>query len=88
MNLGMARTGLREFAAAEAKLLQSHPIFVQTRGPTHKETRECTQALLDLYTAWHAAEPGRGRDAKAATWKAKLEAMKSPVQESKPDGKK
>ena len=29
--------------------------------------------VLRLYAAWHAAEPGKGHDAKGAAWKAKLE---------------
>jgi eukaryotic-like serine/threonine-protein kinase len=76
--LGRARVGLgfdaERFKLAEANLLEAHPIYVaaRDRGPTHKDTIECAQALVDLYTAWHAAEPGKGYDAKAAEWKAKL----------------
>jgi hypothetical protein len=29
---------------------------------------------VDLYTAWHATQPGKGYDTKAAEWKAKLDA--------------
>jgi tetratricopeptide (TPR) repeat protein len=80
--LGRARIGLgydaERFALAEENLLEAHPIYfaAKDRGPTHKDTRECVQALVDLYTAWHAAEPGKGYDAKAAEWKAKLEVPK------------
>ncbi len=28
--------------------------------------------VLSLYESWHAAEPGKGYDAKAAEWRAKL----------------
>ena len=31
-----------------------------------------TEFLVDLYEAWHAAEPGKGYDAKATEWRAKL----------------
>jgi non-specific serine/threonine protein kinase/serine/threonine-protein kinase len=78
--LGRARAGLGydadRFTLAESNLLEAHPIFVaaKDRGPTHKDTLECVQALVDLYTAWHAAEPGKGYDAKAAEWQAKLPA--------------
>ncbi|MBS0189097.1 MAG: hypothetical protein JSS51_13605, partial [Planctomycetes bacterium] len=44
------------------------------RGPTHKDTLACVQALVDLYTTWDAAEPGKGYDAKASEWKTKLPA--------------
>ena len=44
MVLGKARTGLGEFAAAEASLLEAHPIFVQAPGPQHaKDLRTCTR---------------------------------------------
>jgi hypothetical protein len=77
--LGRARVGVgydaERFALAESNLLEAHPIFVAAKGvgPAHKDTLACVQALVDLYTAWHAAEPGKGHDAKAAEWKAKLD---------------
>jgi eukaryotic-like serine/threonine-protein kinase len=76
--LGRARIGLGfdsdRFSLAEANLLEAHPIYMaaKDRGPTHKDTLACVQGLVDLYTAWHDAEPGKGYDAKAAEWKAKL----------------
>jgi tetratricopeptide (TPR) repeat protein len=76
--LGRARVGLgydaERFALAEANLLEAHPIYVaaKDRGPTHKDTLECVRALVDLYTAWDKAEPGKGYDAKAAEWKERL----------------
>jgi serine/threonine protein kinase len=78
--LGSARVGLgydfERFTLAEANLLEAYPIYLNTknRGPTHKDTLECAQTLVDLYAAWDAAEPGKGYDAKAAEWKAKLDA--------------
>ncbi len=30
--------------------------------------------LVDLYDTWQEAEPGKGYDAKAAAWRAKLRA--------------
>jgi tetratricopeptide (TPR) repeat protein len=77
MNLGKARTGMGEFAGSEAVLLEARPIFVKTRGPKHKETRECTRAVIDLYNAWDAADRGKGYDAKAAEWRMKLVAAET-----------
>ena len=37
-----------------------------------EETLENVQGLVDLYTAWHAAESGNGCGAKAALWRAML----------------
>ncbi len=82
---GRARVGVgydpARFARAESNLLEAHPIFVAApdRGPTHKDTLACVQGLIDLYTAWDAAEPGKGYDAKAAEWRGKLDADK-PVE--------
>jgi hypothetical protein len=39
------------------------------------------QGLVDLYTAWDKAEPGKGYDLKAAEWKAKL----PPAETARPD---
>ena len=36
-------------------------------------TGEAGQRVINLYEAWHKAEPGKGHDAKAAAWRAKLE---------------
>ena len=37
--------------------------------------RDCIQAIVDLYTAWNTAEPGKGYEAKAAEWKRKLDKL-------------
>jgi eukaryotic-like serine/threonine-protein kinase len=72
--LGRARVGLgfdaERFRLAEANLLDAHAICLAAadRGPTHKDTLASVEALVDLYTAWHAAEPGKGFDAKATQW--------------------
>jgi hypothetical protein len=63
-----------EFTLAEGKLVEAHTIFDRLRGPAHKDTRDCVQALVALYEAWHAAEPGGGHEKQAAEWKAKLAA--------------
>jgi serine/threonine protein kinase/tetratricopeptide (TPR) repeat protein len=69
---GRARTALGNLDAAEKDLLEALPLFVSSRGEKHKETRECLQALVDVYKARQAAEPGRGYDVKAASWAAQL----------------
>jgi serine/threonine protein kinase len=80
MSLGRARMGLgydsERFTLAEANLIEAHTIYLaaKDRGPTHKDTLECVQALVDLYAAWDKAEPGKGYGDKAAEWKAKLDA--------------
>jgi eukaryotic-like serine/threonine-protein kinase len=74
--LGRARAALpfdrERFPLAEANLIEAYPIYSDTRGEKHRSTRDCTQALADLYGKWDTAEPGKGFNAKAAEWKSKL----------------
>jgi serine/threonine protein kinase len=76
--LGRARAGIgsdaERLALAEANLIEGHAILLAANGfgPTHKDTLDCVQALVDLYTAWHTAESGKGYDAKAVEWRARL----------------
>jgi serine/threonine protein kinase/tetratricopeptide (TPR) repeat protein len=73
---GQARARLAKetsaFARAETDLLEAHSAFTKLRGGQVAEIREWTQSLVDLYAAWDRSEPGKGYDAKAAAWKAKL----------------
>ena len=64
--------------AAEKDLLEAHPLFVSSRGERHKETRECVQALVALYSARQAAEPGGGWDREVSSWSAKLRPAAPP----------
>jgi tetratricopeptide (TPR) repeat protein len=68
--LGRARTHLGDFPAAETNLLEAHSLWASIRGEDHKDTRNCTKALAELYTAWETATPGEGHEAQAAQWKA------------------
>jgi hypothetical protein len=42
---------------------------------------------VDLYTAWDKAEPGKGYAAKAANWKAKLDAAATAPDKKEPEKK-
>ncbi|MDX9736367.1 MAG: hypothetical protein RBU36_19715 [Thermoanaerobaculia bacterium] len=68
----MARTALGKLDAAEKDLLEAHPLLLSTRGEEHRETRECVMALVELFRARQASEPGRGHDRTASSWAAKL----------------
>ncbi len=69
---GLALAGLGRYAEAEEALLEGHGILVAELGDNHEQTRRVVGYLADLYDARHAAEPGKGYDAKAAEWRAKL----------------
>jgi non-specific serine/threonine protein kinase/serine/threonine-protein kinase len=77
VHLGRARAGTGEFANAERALLEAQSTFVAVRGEAHKETCDAMRALADMYAAWHAADPGKGRDGEAAAWRQKLDAPSS-----------
>lgn len=63
---------------AEATLLEAHGILMRAegRGPEHRDTLDCVQALADLYRTWDAAEPGSGYSAKAQEWGSRLDGAK------------
>jgi serine/threonine protein kinase/tetratricopeptide (TPR) repeat protein len=70
--LGRTLRGQKRYAEAEAELLAGHRLMSAVPGPTAKQLADCVQETADLYADWHRAEPGKGYDAKAAEWKAKL----------------
>ncbi|HEX8876014.1 MAG TPA: tetratricopeptide repeat protein [Phycisphaerales bacterium] len=67
----LAKTDIQAFREIADSLLEAHEILTKARGSTHADTIDCGQAIVDLYTAWHAAEPDAGHDAKALQWKTK-----------------
>jgi tetratricopeptide (TPR) repeat protein len=88
--LGRAHMGLtsdpEHHRRAEATLLQTYARLEGAGGEADGTTLDCVQALLDLYTAWNAAEPGKGHDAKAEEWKKKLEEGKpEPAKDPAPE---
>ncbi len=76
--MNRARAGQGAFAEAEETLLEAHGLLAAGFGDDHKRTTKTIGRLISLYESWHAAEPAKGHDAKAATWRAKL-----PPEESK-----
>jgi hypothetical protein len=77
MKYGLCLIALERFADAETALLEGQEILETALGPEHERTVEAISALIELYDAWHEAEPGKGYDAKAADWQAKLPAENS-----------
>ncbi|MEJ2008691.1 MAG: hypothetical protein P8Z30_11155, partial [Acidobacteriota bacterium] len=53
-------------------LLEGHAILAAGLGDSHEQTQRVVGYLADLYEAWHASEPYKGYDAKAAEWRARL----------------
>ncbi len=74
---GHARTlaAMKRFAEAEAEMLEAYDTLQKALGSDHKRTIGVIKHIVNLYDAWHDAEPGKGYNANAAEWKAKLDAV-------------
>ncbi len=64
----------QRFAKAEPLLLAMHAQIVESSNESPSKIQASIERLVSLFDSWHAAEPGKGYDAKAAEWRAKLPA--------------
>ena len=71
-NLGGCLTKLSKFGEAETLLTESAESLQKNGNAPEDRKTEAIQRVIDLYEAWNTAEPGKGHDAKAAEWRAKL----------------
>jgi serine/threonine protein kinase/Tfp pilus assembly protein PilF len=78
-----ARTLLQlgRFSEAADEGTEAYTIVSAAFDPSHGSDREAAGFLVELSEAWHAAEPGKGYDLKAAEWRAKLEALEIEADE-------
>ncbi len=56
----------------ERLLLESSPVLRAKLTEDDGRAQDTLNRVIDLYNAWHAAEPGKGYADKAAEWRAKL----------------
>jgi serine/threonine protein kinase/tetratricopeptide (TPR) repeat protein len=80
--LGEAMLEQGKFAEAEPLLLNGYAGLKDNPSipkglEGHDRRREALERIVRLYDAWDKAEPGQGYDAKAADWKANLDAAPS-----------
>jgi serine/threonine protein kinase/tetratricopeptide (TPR) repeat protein len=69
----LGATGAKDFAAIEAVLREvDERLGAQSRARA-ESIRRCRSSFVALYEAWHAVEPQKGHDRRAAEWRAKLE---------------
>ncbi len=89
--LGGAMAGQGRFAAAEPLLLAGFEGMLRQVEAIPPEARprvtEAARRLVRLYADWHTTEPGKGHDAEAAAWQAKVDAMPA-VADTPPAGQK
>ncbi|MCH8342580.1 MAG: PD40 domain-containing protein [Planctomycetes bacterium] len=73
--LGECLTKLAQFTEAETILVELANAVLEDDAATESRTAEAIQRVVDLYKAWHEAEPDPPEadyDAKAAQWRAKM----------------
>jgi hypothetical protein len=77
---GRTLTAMARFEQAEIVLLEAHAIRESVLG-AHMSSGPLTPAgyLVELYEAWHAAEPDAGYAAKAAEWRARYRAPRARI---------
>ncbi len=77
----MLLLGQKKYAEAEPLLLAGYEGTKQREKTIPEQSKirfpEAIERLAQLYTDWHAAEPDRGYDAKAAEWQTKLNDFKA-----------
>jgi eukaryotic-like serine/threonine-protein kinase len=76
--LGRAHVSLGEYEAAKANLDESDAVLNEAAGVSARDRHEVLIGFVELYDAWHAAEPDQGYDSKAAEWRRKLTAATQP----------
>ncbi len=74
----------QRFAKAEPLLLAMHEQIVESSDESRSQTQASIERLVKFYESWDAAEPGKGYDAKAAAWRAKLPLDESSGAENPP----
>ena len=62
----------QRFAKAEPLLLAMHEQIVGSSDESPSKIQASIEMLAKFYESWHAAEPGKGHDTKAAEWRARL----------------
>jgi hypothetical protein len=76
--LGVVIREQGRYAEAEGYLLHAEPILgAKPDGIVIYGHEQIVKDIIELYSRWDKAEPGKAYDAKAAAWKAKIEATGS-----------
>jgi serine/threonine protein kinase/Tfp pilus assembly protein PilF len=83
--LGRALTGLDRYAEAEKLLLEANRVLSTAAADHERSRQQCFQAIVKLYEAWDADEPGKGHAAKAEPFQKKLTRPQQPDSLAKPE---
>ncbi len=79
VELGRSLLGLGKFAEAETELRGVELLFAGDSSVKVSRRRALLTAMVELYTAWHAAVPGAGHDARIKDLQLQLEKLPVPV---------
>jgi hypothetical protein len=77
--LGGALLDLGRPSEAEPELLETARVLDSAKGAAKMSRAQCIRDLVSLYEARDRDEPGKGYGAKAAEWRAKLDADGKPA---------
>ena len=80
VGLGRLLTKLGRYPEAERLLLNAQGTLFSTPAVPQRSVGRMLKGLVELYDAWHAAEPGKGHDSRAAEWGAKFEQWQAATQ--------
>ncbi len=87
LDLGLLLAKMERYAEAETELIEAERVLSTAQGVSVERLARYVGELVALYEAWDKAEPGKGHDAKAAEWKAKLEPLGDASRHGAPEGK-
>ncbi|MEQ8765197.1 MAG: serine/threonine-protein kinase [Planctomycetota bacterium] len=73
-NLGLCLLRVQRFSEAESELLAAQTFYDQGDEELRAARRDNLWVLVELFKAWHQAEPGQGHDRSQAKWQAELDA--------------
>lgn len=65
-------TSLKRFEDAKKCLQEAHDILMNSSEQNNELRNKIIESNIELYSSWHEAEPGKGYNAKAEEWRAKL----------------
>src|SRR5262249_13410440 len=81
-----ARAGLGEvliargqFDEAQTQLIEADRVYAGAETVQPGKHDQCIRTLVHLFTERDRAEPGKGYDAQAATWQARLQSTSGPT---------
>jgi len=80
VRLGESLTGQDRFTDAETELLSAQRTIESSPEQYQRAREPNLKALISLYESWDKADQGKGHDAKAAKWKASLDALNATLQ--------